>query len=81
MNRHKFQLASGTHANRELQQDWKNLGANGFDFEIIEELLPRNDPSFDSKTELDFMKKMWLERLKPYGERGYNKPEVKRAGS
>lgn len=81
INRHKFQLSAGSHPNRELQTDWTELGPNNFAFEIIEELQPRNDPSFDSKSELQFMEKMWLDRLKPYGERGYNKPKAKRRTS
>jgi len=78
INRHKFQLSTGTHPNRELQADWNQLGANNFAFEIIEELQPRNETSFDSKRELEFMEKMWLDKLKPYGDRGYNKPKVNR---
>ncbi|HEX7295140.1 MAG TPA: GIY-YIG nuclease family protein [Pyrinomonadaceae bacterium] len=80
INRHKFQLSSGTHPNRELQMDWNNLGPNNFEFEIVEELEPRSDP-FDPKTELEFMEKMWLERLKPYGVRGYNKAKIARPWS
>ena len=79
INRHKFQLASGTHPNRELQADWNSLGANSFEFEIIEELEPRSESSFDSKAELEFMEKMWLDRLKPYGVMGYNKAKIDRA--
>jgi hypothetical protein len=78
INRHKFQLASGTHPNRELQADWNRLGANSFEFEIIEELEPKSESSFDSKAELEFMQKMWLDRLKPYGVMGYNKPNIDR---
>jgi hypothetical protein len=78
INRHKFQLSSGNHPNRELQADWNQLGANNFAFEIIEELQPRNETSFDSKRELEFMEKMWLDKLKPYGDRGYNKPKINR---
>jgi hypothetical protein len=78
INRHRFQLSTGSHPNRELQADWNQLGANNFAFEIIEELQPRNETSFDSKSELEFMKKMWLDKLKPYGDRGYNKPKVNR---
>ena len=81
MNRHKFQLSSGSHPNRELQTDWTNLGANDFEFEIVEQLEPRQDPSFDAKAELEFMEKMWLERLKPYGVRGYNKAKIGRPRS
>lgn len=78
INRHKFQLSTGRHPNRELQADWNQLGANNFAFEIIEELQPRNETSFDSKRELEFMEKVWLDKLKPYGDCGYNKPKINR---
>jgi hypothetical protein len=78
INRHKFQLSSGSHPNRELQADWNQLGENNFAFEIIEELQPRDETSFDAKRELEFMEKMWLDKLKPYGDRGYNKPKINR---
>lgn len=81
LNRHKYQLSTGQHPNRELQVEWNELGGNNFAFEIVEELQPRHEPTFDAKRELAFMEKMWLERLKPYGERGYNKPKVNRRGT
>lgn len=81
INRHKFQLSTGNHPNRELQSDWNQLGANNFAFEIVEELQPRTDPLFDAKSELEFMEKMWLDRLKSYRLRGYNKAKMSRPWS
>lgn len=79
MNRHKFELEHGSHVNRSLQADWNTLGSNHFAFEIVEQLEPSNDPQFDVKKELTFMEDMWLAKLKPFGERGYNQPKLSRA--
>ena len=79
INRHKYQLANDCHANRKLQQDWNKLGADKFAFEIVEQLEPLKDPSFNARRELQFMEKMWLERLKPFGEQGYNQKNLTRA--
>ena len=79
MNRHKYQLSNGSHVNRQLQADWNELGSGKFEFEILEQLEPVRDSTFDSKKELDFMQRMWLERLSPFGDRGYNQPKLSRA--
>jgi hypothetical protein len=79
MNRHRFELEHGSHVNRSLQADWNALGSNNFAFEIVEQLDPPNDPQFDVKKELTFMEDMWLAKLKPFGERGYNLPKLSRA--
>ena len=77
-NRMRFQLAAGAHPNKELETDWRHLGAAKFEFEIAEELVPREDPNFDYKSELEFLEDLWLEKLEPYGDRGYNVPKKTR---
>ena len=77
-NRMRFQLAAGAHPNKELESDWKHLGSAKFDFEIAEELVPRDDPNFDYKSELELLEDLWLEKLQPYGDRGYNEPKKTR---
>ena len=61
MNRHKFQLTNGSHPNARLQRDWNEVGSNNFAFEIIDQITPQDDPAFDSKAELEFMEKLWLQ--------------------
>jgi hypothetical protein len=78
INRHRFQLTNGSHPNKELQRDWARLGPDKFAFEILEELMPRNEPSFDARRELEFMEEMWLEKLSPFDERGYNQKKLSR---
>ena len=78
MNRHRFQLQNAIHPNSTLQNDWQLFGAEKFAFEILEELQP-SDPQLDLAKELEFMEDMWLARLRPFGERGYNQPKLSRA--
>jgi hypothetical protein len=78
MNRHKFQLTKGNHPNQRLQGDWKELDGSNFAFEILDQITPPADPAFDSKAELEFMEKLWLQELQPFGERGYNQRKLTR---
>lgn len=76
INRHKFQLKNGVHPNKSLQADWNESGSNNFAFEIVDELTPRADLEFDYRAELDFLENLWLEKVQPYSERGYNEPKL-----
>lgn len=69
-NRYEAQLKMGGHPNKNLQKDWNAQGAENFAFEILEELERREN--LDDKAELTFLEDLWLEKLEPYGERGYN---------
>jgi group I intron endonuclease len=75
-NRYRFALDSGSHPNKPLQADWNELGADKFAFEVLEELESR--VSLDDKAELAVLEDLWLEKLEPYGERGYNAPKMTR---
>ena len=79
INRHKFQLNNCVHPNRRLQADWSQLGSDSFAFEIVDELTPRPELDMDYRAELAFLEKLWLEKLQPFGERGYNEPKLSRA--
>lgn len=70
LNRHKFQLKMGNHPNGALQGEWNEFGAEGFAFEILDEITPKE--GCDSREELAFLEEMWLEKSQPYGDRGYN---------
>lgn len=72
LNRHKFMLKIGSHLNKNLQKDWDELGAEKFAFEILEQVQVKDDPNFNLKDELTLLEMIWLEKLQPFGERGYN---------
>lgn len=78
INRHKFQLTNGSHPNKQLQADWNESGSNNFAFEIVDELSPRAGAEVDYRAEVAFLEDLWLEKLKPFGERGYNLPKLSR---
>lgn len=72
LNRHRFMLKIGSHTNKALQQDWNELGAEKFVFEILEEVKRKDVPNFNLEEELTLLEMIWLENLGPVGERGYN---------
>lgn len=76
LNRHEFALKANGHQNKQLQADYNESGADKFVFEILEELEPRE--GLDNKKELEFLEDLWLEKLEPYGEKGYNERKLTR---
>jgi len=71
LNRHKFMLKIGSHTNKSLQNDWNELGADNFVFEILEEVNVVDSPNFNLNDELTLLEMIWLEKLNPV-ENGYN---------
>ena len=78
INRHKFALGAASHASKSLQADWNELGSDAFEFEVLEPLEPRDDPNYNYKADLEILEDLWLEKLKPFGDRGYNEPKMTR---
>jgi hypothetical protein len=79
LNRQRFQLGLGSHPNRALQEDWNRLGSEAFVFEIVDTLSPSERADSDPHEDLRVLEALWLERLSPFGERGYNtEPKVRR---
>lgn len=78
LNGQRFQLEQGGHPNEALQADWNAFGAAAFTFETIDELKPAaNETAVDLK-ELSALEALWLDKLRPYGERGYHRETEKR---
>ena len=73
LNKHRFMLKIGSHTNKALQKDWDEFGSDKFVFEILEEVkVEKNNPNFNLQDELTLLEQIWLEKLQPIGERGYN---------
>ncbi len=70
--RQKFQLNCGNHPVAELQKDWKELGGDKFEFEILSEVKENDKVEFDQK-DLKLLEQMFLDEIKPFDEKGYNK--------
>jgi group I intron endonuclease len=72
LNRHQAQLKLGMHQNRALQADWQAFGPDAFEFEVLDILEPPDQPDYDPADDLRALEEMWLEKLSPFEERGYN---------
>ena len=66
-----MQLRTGSYLNAELQEEWNRYGAGSFVVEILE-AIDQKDEKFADK--LEKIEKKWLEKLNPFGDRGYNAP-------
>jgi hypothetical protein len=74
-NKLRMQLDTGSFLMLpELQKDWKRLGADSFELEVLEELEPPDAPEWDPREALATLEALWLEQLEPYQPRGYNRP-------
>ena len=81
LNRERTQLRLGGHPNRALQADWNALGPDAFAFEVLDTLEPPKDTAgYDPADDLRVLEALWLDRLEPWGERGYLRPPAARAG-
>ena len=72
INGSKFQLKNDLHLNKEMQKDFNEIGEEGFSFDILDYLKPNEDSNYDYTEELKILLDMWLEKLQPYNEKGYN---------
>jgi group I intron endonuclease len=72
LNSHRFMLEIGRHRNALLQKEWNEYGAEKFVFQILEAVKVKDDPHFDLNDELTLLEQIWLEKLRPFGDRGYN---------
>lgn len=66
----RMQLDIGRFPNSKLQEDWNQLGEDVFEYEVIEKKEVTED--MDTRWELKQMEKVWLEKLQPFGDKGYN---------
>ena len=79
LNRERVALRFGSHMNLRLQHDWKELGQDAFVFEVLDTLeAPEGKPDYDPTDDLKVLEAMWIERLQPFDERGYNRKPVAR---
>jgi hypothetical protein len=74
INSHRAQLQMGVLRNQALQEDWNTYGPERFSFEVLDYWTPDTDPPEKQREDLMTLTGLWLEKLQPYGERGYNQP-------
>ena len=71
-NRHRVELNAGSHRNLSLQKDWNEFGESNFTYEILSEIKQEVDSKSDYSKEARELAKMFLDELKPFGDKGYN---------
>lgn len=63
LNRHRADLKFGSHRNKALQQDWKRLGSEAFEFKVVENLPhPDNEENYDASDDLAALLELVIER-------------------
>lgn len=78
INRHMFTLKAGLHAAKRLQADWNELGEENFEFEVLEDVSPRADANYDYAADVNTLEDLWLEKVQPFGDNGYNDRKLTR---
>ena len=73
LNRSKTELKFGSYRNEALQKDWKQFGEENFEFNELEILEPQDKLNLDPAEDLLVLEKLWIEKLSPFGAKGYNK--------
>lgn len=70
----------GLHEIKELQEAWNELGEKGVAFEVLDKLEPKKDApvNYNYAKDIAFLEELWLEKLQPYDEKGYNKKKIKK---
>lgn len=76
-NRHRMELNFGGHRNEVLQQEWKTFGAENFRFEILSEIVQKDNGTVDYNKEAKELASMFIEDFQPFADKGYNKPSQK----
>ena len=72
-NRHRVELNFGNHRNEVLQKEWNEFGPENFRFEILSEIQQNENEQTDYNKEAKQLAEMFIEDLRPFGEKGYNK--------
>lgn len=74
LNGQRFQLRMKVHRNQTLQREWEEYGADAFVFESLDLLEPSQQPDYDPSEDLQVLEELWLQKLQPFGDNGYNRP-------
>lgn len=82
-NRLAFMQQTKLNSIMELREDWKEYGGDAFVFEELDQIKPREESVADRselksyQEEVDALLELWIDKLQPFGDKGYNKPKRK----
>jgi len=68
-----FELELGSHAYRNLADDYKRLGKEQFDIFILDQIEVKDETDRELQAELETFEAMWVAKLKSEGVTFYNK--------
>lgn len=74
LNRQRAELRLGAHRDRVLQADWNALGAESFEFDILDTLDPPDTPGYDPTDDLRTLEELWRAKVAATGGTVYNAP-------
>lgn len=77
-NSYPLKLEFDSHHHQQLREDLKEHGIEAFVFEVLETVDTEKISKEMWRKEVSDMEDKWLEKLQPYGDKGYNKPKRKR---
>lgn len=68
MNSTEFKLNGGVHPKLELQEDWQEIGSDGFEIKILEKIeYDKDESKTDYTDDLALLKMIWVDKLKDKG--------------
>jgi hypothetical protein len=73
INGRQIELSTGAYRNKLLQEEWNKYGKDAFVFEILEVVEQPEEGYFDMKDELKKLENKWLDKIQPFGDKGYHK--------
>jgi group I intron endonuclease len=73
IRRFEFTLQMESFPYQELIDDYKKLGKNNFEINILDELELKNESEKEITAELNLLEELWIEKLKDAGVGFYNK--------
>lgn len=82
-NRLEFQKQTNTNTVFALQEDWNKYGPDAFVFEELDRIQPSEEGTLGKaerlkyKADIEALTELWIEKLQPFGDAGYNKPKRK----
>ena len=68
----QFQLTNGSFIINSLQEDFNKYGFDNFSYDVLDQLEPNEDPAYDYTNDLVTLEELWLEKLQPFDDKGYN---------
>lgn len=80
-NRFEFMRQMNNNTLPELKADWDRYGGKAFEFSELDRIKPKEETVTDRaelkkyQEEVDALAELWVEKLQPFGERGYNRPQ------